>query len=307
MKKNNKIFILLGPTASGKSEVTYRLLQKNKNMQIINCDSKQIYEQIPIITAQPEHAEIEEYDYKLYGYFSPYAHYNVENWLKDAKREIKIALENDKIPFLIGGTGFYINCLMNKMSTLPKISDEIRKEQMDLLENIGAQNYFDELSYMDKRIIGKINPNDKYRLHKAGCVFAQSGKSIFDFYEQSAISKNDEYEYDVNVLLPERELLYSNIEKRFYAMIDMGVLDEVKKVIDIPSSLPSYKSHGLPELIDFLNKKCSLDDAIQKAIQNTRNYAKRQRTWFRHQLDDCAFYSDKDSCVEMMTAKLLFC
>lgn len=298
MKKNRKILILLGPTASGKSDVALQVIKKFTNLQIINCDSKQIYKEIPIITAQPEREEIEEYGYKLYGHQSVYFHYNVASWLRDAEKEIENAFQNDKIPFFVGGTGFYIHGLMNEMSNLPEISEEIRERNFALLGDLGLEGYYEYLISRDKKIIGRINKNDKYRLHRAACVFDESGKSIFDFYEESKIRRKNDYEYFINVLLPDREILYSNIEKRFHIMLNNGLLGEVKEVVNIPRHLPSYKSHGLPELIDYLNGKRELDDAINIAIKNTRNYAKRQTTWFRHQLDDANFFDNKESCIE---------
>jgi tRNA dimethylallyltransferase len=298
MQKSKKIFILLGPTASGKSEIVYKLIQTFPNLQIINCDSKQIYREIPKITAQPDQNEILKYNYKLYGYRSIYENYNVSQWLEDANNEISSAFLNHKIPFLIGGTGFYINGLLNKMSDLPKISEEIKLKHLEMIERLGIEKYYQYIIQKDPLIIGKIHPNDKYRLHRAGCIFDQSGKSIFNFYQEYKIQRKSDYDYKINILLPEKEILYKNIEKRFHEMINNNLLNEVSQIIDIPQHLPSYKSHGLPELIDYINKKQTLDNAIEIAIKNTKNYAKRQSTWFRNQLKNENFFYDKNSCLK---------
>ena len=297
MKKNEKIFILLGPTASGKSDVAYKLIQRFTNLQIINCDSKQVYKEIPKITAQPHLDEILQYNYKLYGHRSVYENYNISQWLENANDEIEKAFFSGKTPLLVGGTGFYINGLMNKMSDLPQISEKIKKFHSELIEKIGIEKYYEYVSQKDSKIIGKIHPNDKYRLHRAGCVFDESGRSILDFYEENKIQKKDNRDYQIYVVLPEKDILYQNIEQRFHSMMQSGILDEISQVMSIPKHLPSYKSHGLPELIDYINGEKTLNEAIEIAIQNTRNYAKRQKTWFKNQIRDGFFFHDKDSCL----------
>lgn len=304
MKKSKKILIFLGPTASGKSEIVYKLIQKFTNLQIINCDSKQIYREIPKITAQPNKNEILQYNYKLYGHRSVYEDYNISRWLEEANCEILSAFSNNKIPFLTGGTGFYINGLMNKMSELPTISEETKNQHLDLIKKLGIKEYYQYILQKDPKIINKINPNDQYRLHRAGCVFDESGKSILDFYEKSKIEKKSNHEYQIYILLPEKEILYKNIEKRFHLMIENGLLDEISKNLNIPKTLPSYKSHGLPELIDYFNGKKTLDESIEIAIKNTKNYAKRQRTWFKNQLKNENFFYDKELCFEKISSHI---
>jgi tRNA dimethylallyltransferase len=304
MKKSKKILIFLGPTASGKSEIAYKLIQIFTNLQIINCDSKQVYKEIPKITAQPDQSEISQYNYKLYGHRSAYENYNISQWLEDANHEIESAFLNNKIPFLIGGTGFYIHGLLNKMSDLPAISEAIKLKHFDLIKKLGIEQYYKYILDKDPKIFRKINPNDKYRLHRAGCVFDESGKSIVDFYEESKITKKSDYDPQICILLQEKEILYKNIEKRFHIMIDEGLLDEVSKNLDIPRHLPSYKSHGLPELIDYSHGENNLNEAIEIAIKNTRNYAKRQSTWFRNQLKNENFFYDKNSCFKGISSLL---
>ena len=305
MQKSKKILILLGPTASGKSDIIYKLIQKFPNLQIINCDSKQVYKEIPKITAQPNQDEISQYNYKLFGHRSAYENYNISQWLEDANNEISSAFSNNKIPFLVGGTGFYVNGLINKMSDLPMISEEIKNHHSDLLIKLGIYKYYQYILQKDPSILGKIHPNDKYRLQRAGCVFEESGRSIFDFYEENKIERRSEYAHQIYVLLPEKNILYQNIEKRFYEMIKNNLLKEVSQVFDIPKHLPSYKSHGLPELIEYLNGEKTLENAIEIAIKNTRNYAKRQETWFRNQLKDENFFYDQDSCFQGIFSYLL--
>ena len=302
MINENNIYILLGPTASGKSGIARKLLEKNDNIRLINCDSKQVYKEIPIITAQPDLEEIEKYNHKLYGYHSIHEHYNIATWLNDTSNEIKNAISQNKIPLLIGGTGMYIKALTEGISEIPPISDEIKDFVDSKIENFGREEFYIYLSNLDPKIINRINQNDIYRLTKAGQVFLQTKKSIFDFYDNK-IKVLNEYNFVISVLLPDRDELYRNISIRFDDMIQNNVLTEVYKIFEdkIDKTLPSYKAHGLPELLEYFAGNIDLQDAIDQAKQNTRNYAKRQFTWFKHQISNGHFFDNKDDLENFLS------
>ena len=293
MIKKSKVLILLGPTASGKSSVAKQLVEKNNLLQIINCDSKQIYSEIPIVTAQPSVSEIDEYNYKLYGNVSVYQNYSVTNWTDDAVREIRKSINENKIPFLVGGTGFYIKGLIEGLSEIPSTTEDIKNKVRMMIESDGIQELYKILSSLDQRIVGKIQPSDSYRVTKAASVFFQTGRSIFDFYGEKSSKLND-CEFIVSVIIPEREEIYTNINSRFDKMIVDGVIEEVKRVQLLDENLPAYKAHGLPELLRYLGGRITLENAIEIAKQNTRNYAKRQITWFKHQLKDAKVFKEAD-------------
>jgi tRNA dimethylallyltransferase len=283
-----KVYILLGPTASGKSSAVTSVVSQFPNiLQVINCDSKQVYKEIPIITAQPHHDEITKYSYKLYGYRSILDHYDVTNWLSDAKVVIEEAFEDSKIPLLVGGTGFYINALINGLSSIPPISDNVKTQVFELIESYGS-DFYEYFSKLDNKIIGKIEKNDSYRLTKAAQIFFETNQSIFDFHQQKTKLFED-VEFVTTVLLPQRDLIYANISKRFDNMIQNGVLVEAYKLYadgKFDKNNPSFKAHGFPEIIDYYETKIELQDAIELAKKNTRHYAKRQTTWFKHQIEE---------------------
>jgi len=184
MKIKDKIYILLGPTASGKSGIATRLSENFPDLSIINCDSKQIYKEIPILSAQPKEEEILRYSYQLYNHVSIYSHYNIAYWLDDAINCVKKAQNNSKKMLFVGGTGFYAKALMEGLSEIPDIQDDIKQFVDDYIENFGRNQFYEYLSSLDEKVIGKIDQNDIYRLTKAGYVFFQTKKSIFDFYEK---------------------------------------------------------------------------------------------------------------------------
>lgn len=293
----SKIIILLGPTASGKSQIGLELISKNSNLKIINCDSKQIYKEIPIITAQPPLNEIKSYEYSLYGYKSIYDHFDVTNWIDDAYWEINNAINLNKIPFLIGGTGFYVKSLLNGIDLRQEYQDNL---EIDIKEN--KYEIYEKLCKFDQRH-QKINLNDSYRLSKAFLYFNKTGISIFDSYtnkdEGWLINKKiSNPNYKIFVFLPDREKIYESIEKRFEIMIKEGVVNEISSLKDFKKNNSFFKAHGVPEIIDFLNKKISFHGMSEKIKQNTRNYAKRQFTFFKNQFKKNKFiFSSKDDLM----------
>ncbi|MFT4327094.1 MAG: tRNA (adenosine(37)-N6)-dimethylallyltransferase MiaA [Wolbachia pipientis] len=288
MKDN--IVIITGITASGKSELCDNLIKKHKNISIINCDSKQVYKEIPVITAQPPKQK--EF-YRLYGYVSARENYSVGLWLEDLKREVNNALKNSRIPIITGGSGLYISSLIKGLSSIPQISQEVRENVNELRKNLSKEEFYKLVLSKDPRIQGKIFINDSHRLSRALEVITETGKSIFVWQEnrQPPLFNN----FKVYTILPERENVYQKIDSRFIKMIENGAINEVKDLLSMNLSphLPAMKAHGVPEIIRYLKGEITLDEAIQIAQTNTRHYAKRQYTWFKNQFPnsqviDCA-------------------
>lgn len=286
----NNIVIITGITTSGKSELCDNLIERYGNISIINCDSKQVYEEIPIITAQPLKQEV---FYKLYGYVSAKENYSVGLWLEDLKKEVNNALENSQIPVITGGSGLYISSLIKGLSSMPQISQEVRKNVSELRKNLSKEEFYKLVLSKDLRIQGKIFINDSHRLSRVLEVITETGKSIFVWQEnrQPPLFNN----FKIYTILPEREDVYRKINFRFITMIENGAIDEVKKLLsmNLSPNLPAMKAHGVPEIIKYLKGEITLDEAIQIAQTNTRHYAKRQYTWFKNQFPsskviDCA-------------------
>ncbi|MFP3017134.1 MULTISPECIES: tRNA (adenosine(37)-N6)-dimethylallyltransferase MiaA [unclassified Wolbachia] len=286
----NNIVIITGITASGKSELCDNLIEKYGNISIINCDSKQVYKEIPIITAQP--LKQEEF-YKLYGYVSAKENYSVGLWLEDLEKEVNHALENAQIPIITGGSGLYISSLIKGLSSMPQISQKVRKNVSELRKNLSKEEFYKLVLSKDPRIQGKVFMNDSHRLSRALEVITETGKSIFVWQKnrQPPLFNN----FKIYTILPKREDVYQKINSRFIKMIENGAIDEVKKLLNmnLAPHLPAMKAHGVPEIIKYLKGEITLDEAIQIAQTNTRHYAKRQYTWFKNQFPsskviDCA-------------------
>ncbi|WP_168463832.1 tRNA (adenosine(37)-N6)-dimethylallyltransferase MiaA [Wolbachia endosymbiont of Ctenocephalides felis wCfeT] len=276
----NNVVIITGITASGKSELCDKLTKKYSNIRIINCDSKQIYKEIPIITAQPPKQE--EF-YKLYGYVSAKENYSVGLWLEDLKKEVGNALENLQIPIITGGSGLYISSLVKGLSSMPQISQEVRKNVNELKKNSSREEFYALVLSKDPNIQGKIFMNDSHRLSRALEVITETKRSILKWQEEKdPPSFNNIKMYTI---LPKREEVYQKINSRFTTMIENGAIDEVKTLLsmNLAPHLPAMKAHGVPEIIKYLKGEITLNEAIQIAQINTRHYAKRQYTWFRNQ------------------------
>ncbi|MCA4774624.1 tRNA (adenosine(37)-N6)-dimethylallyltransferase MiaA [Wolbachia endosymbiont of Mansonella ozzardi] len=292
----DNLVIITGITASGKSELCDSLIEKYRNIDIINCDSKQVYREIPIITAQPPR---QEKFYKLYGYVSVRENYSVGLWLEDLKREVNNALENLRIPIITGGSGLYISSLIKGLSSIPQITQEVRQNISELRKNLSKEEFYKLALSKDSKIQGKIFMNDSHRLSRALEVITETGKSIFVWQEnrQPPLFNN----FKVYIILPERENVYRKINFRFIKMVENGAIDEVEKLLrmNLATHLPAMKAHGVPEIIKYLKGKLNLDEAIQIAQTNTRYYAKRQYTWFKNQFPNAEMIDCANQLIEL--------
>ncbi|WCR53508.1 MAG: tRNA dimethylallyltransferase [Wolbachia endosymbiont of Ctenocephalides orientis wCori] len=298
MKSN--VIIITGITASGKSELCDNLIKRYNNVDIINCDSKQIYKEIPIITAQPGK---QEKFHKLYGYVSAEESYSVGLWSKDLEKEVNNTLENLRVPLITGGSGLYISSLIKGLSAMPQISQEIRKNVNELNKNLSKEEFYQLVLNKDSKIQGKIFINDSHRLSRALEVVLETGKSIFVWQEENRHPPLFS-ELKMYTILPKREDIYKRINSRFVSMVENGVIDEVKKLfsMNLPPHLPAMKAHGVPEIIKYLNGEITLKEAIDVAQINTRHYAKRQYTWFKNQFP----HSKVIDCIEEFAELDLF-
>ena len=277
----NTIYVIAGPTATGKSDFSINLAEKVKGV-VINSDSMQVYKNLKILTARPSTKEMKNFDHYLYGYVDVKERYNVERWCKDAAEVIKTTSANNLTPILVGGTGLYINSLINGLIDIPPILEEIKIESEKILEQFGKDFLINQIKKVDPESFKEINPNDTLRLRRIWEVFESTGKTFSEW----KLNKNKKFikNFHVKILLflPDREKNYKIVDSRFMKMMHEGAIEEVKKLLDLDlhDSLPVMRAHGVPEIKKYLKNEISLEECISKGQQVTRNYVKRQHTWW---------------------------
>jgi len=281
------ILILAGPTASGKSALALDIAPKIDAV-IINADSKQVYRDIPLITAQPSAEEQQQVPHRLYGVVSAAEHITAPQWAMRAKENIDAVHVQGKIPLLVGGSGLYIQTLMQGLSPVPAIDPAIRDAARRRLSEIGNAAFHAELEALDVAMARRLHVGDTQRILRAYEVIQSTGKSLSVWQEESPIPYYAKESFLPLVYLPPRDENYRRANIRFETMMEQGVLNEVKTLDDLglDEALPAMKAHGVPELRAYIHGAMTRADAVAKAQQNTRNYIKRQHTWFNNQLPE---------------------
>jgi len=290
----NKIHIVYGPTASGKTSYSLELAQKSDSV-IINGDAMQIYREIPIITNQPTAEERGVIPHELFGLKSIVENSDMNKWLDMVLPLIKRVMAENKIPIIVGGTGMYLKALIKGISTIPEVPVEIKNEIRKRFKDVGINEFYNLLKVKDPLSAEKIKPGDSQRMMRALEVMEYTGVSIKQWNTQPHKTFFDEKDFEIHFLDRPREEIYKNIDERFENFIELGALEEAEKANEIfkgsglseleIESLPAYKAHGLRELISYIKGEISLETAIKHSQQVTRNYAKRQLTWWRGQMN----------------------
>ncbi len=292
----NSIVIISGPTASGKTDLALKIAAE-KDIAIINADSLQIYEGLPILSSQPSQKERNQVKHFLYSYLKPDKTSSVAIWLKLVKPIIEKLWSENKIPAIVGGSGMYISKLVDGISEIPEISEEIRASSRQLFDEIGQEAFKQKL--LD---LGEDEIIDKQRMIRAYEVLQQTGKSIFWWQQNPAIKLFPEAKFIHANLNPDREILYRNCNLRFFEMLKNGALEEVESLVKqgVEDDWQITKTLGFLEIRDFLEQKIPRVKMVEIATQKTRNYAKRQLTWFRHQLPEKQIFNSSDSALNFL-------
>lgn len=288
---SNKIILIFGPTASGKSEFAVNLAEKIGNAEIINADSMQIYKEIPIITNQPTKKEMGNIKHHLFSIKSITDHSDLNNWLALAKDKIDKLLSDNKTAILVGGTGMYLRILAEGISPIDEITAETKNFVQNKIDNTGWEELYHEslgLGLIDPKV---IKMGDRQRFIRALEVYYQTGRTIKEWQKEEKIKFYDKDLFKIYFINKDRQKIYEKINKRFENMVENGVLEEAKNALkifddfsgnkDVLSKMPAYKAHGLREVIGYIEGDSSRDEAIKEAQKVTRNYAKRQFTWWR--------------------------
>jgi tRNA dimethylallyltransferase len=280
-----EIVIVAGPTASGKSALALALAEEFRGT-IINADSQQVYRDLAVLSARPGAAEMARVPHRLYGVIDAAENCSVGRWLALAQAEIDVARAAGRLPILAGGTGLYLEALLNGLAPLPPIPAAAREEAKSLYAALGGAAFRERLAALDAAGAAKIAARDAQRLTRAYEVVRATGKPLSDWQAQQA--PNRAMRAAAIVLLPEREGLYRACDERVMVMMARGAEEEARRLLarDLGANLPAMKAVGVRELGAALSGQSSREAAIAAMQQATRRYAKRQYTWFRNRLQD---------------------
>lgn len=279
-----KIIVLAGPTAIGKTELSLSIAQ-NFGCEIVSMDSVQIYKYLEIGSAKPTLREREQVPHHLVDYVDPKEEYHVARYVDDAQTVISLLGEKGKVPLLVGGTGLYMKGLLEGLLAIPDIPESVRDDVRCQLREKGHDYLHGKLAQVDPLSAARIHKNDSQRLLRALEIYQATGMCWSEFLAQGKQQASQEKEkWDVIKigLGCERKILYERINKRTNLMIEQGLLDEVKKLLKMGYSgeLKALQTIGYRHMINFIEKKWNWQQTLELLARDTRRYAKRQLTWF---------------------------
>ena len=276
-----KVIVICGPTASGKTSLSIELA-KQINGEIVSCDSMQIYKDMTIGTAKPTKEEMDGIKHYLLDFVSPDQRYSVAEYKKDAENAIEKIISEGKVPIVVGGTGLYLEALIYNIEYQNIEEDmEYRNKLYEIEREQGLSKLYEMASKIDSKAMEKISPNDKKRICRVLEIYHLTGKTKTELEEESR--KNEpKYNYKLFGITMDREKLYERINLRVDIMINQGLIDEVKNLLEKYNNFPTaMQGLGYKEVVEYLNSLITKDEMIDKIKMETRRYAKRQLTWFR--------------------------
>ena len=281
MDLKSKIILIYGPTASGKSKFAIQLAKKI-NGEIINADSMQVYKELKIISARPSQKDYQNIKHHLYGFRDAKKNFSTGDWLKLINKKILDLRKREKISILVGGTGLYFKALTNGLVNIPNIPTKLRNRIRSLHKKIGSKNFFSKLVKLDPLVKNQIKSSDTQRCIRAYEVKLSTNKSIYNWYKNTQSNYKQKDFFKIYVDFPRNELL-NRINLRAHEMIKNGAVSEVKRFIKlkVPKEKTANKAIGIREVKEYLNKKIDIKEVIDKISIKTRQYAKRQSTWAR--------------------------
>jgi tRNA dimethylallyltransferase len=275
--------LIAGPTASGKSASALALAQEIGGV-VINADSMQVYREAPILTAQPGEADKARTPHLLYGHVSANAVYSAGSWRDDAVKALAQAQAMQRTPIFVGGTGLYFMALTDGLADVPPTPPEIRDAARALLDDIGVEALHAKLTDRDPLTASRLRPSDPQRVLRAFEVFEATGRPLAEWQNAPAEPILKDRKIAAFVLDPPRPELRARIARRFEAMLDQGGLEEARRLEGLDPALPAAKLLGLRPLQALAAGTLTREEALDAAITGTRQFAKRQMTWFRHRM-----------------------
>jgi len=283
------IKVIIGPTASGKSALAVDRALRDNGI-VINADAMQCYDALPILTAQPSVAECKNIPHRLYSVLDANARMSAADWVRMASVEIEAALAAGQTPYLVGGTGLYIKALMDGLSPIPDIPDDVRTRVRARLDDEGLESIYADLKARDIKMAGKLKAGDTQRILRAMEVLEATGQSLAAWQAMPTVKPPAHWQFHVIQMRPEREVLDAKIRARLRLMLDAGAMNEVRilaarieKGEVAPDALVTV-AHGFKNFSKVLQGTMALEDALEATAIEGRQYTKRQRTWLRHQI-----------------------
>jgi tRNA dimethylallyltransferase len=283
--KSAEAVLIAGPTASGKSAFAIDLALRCDGV-LINADSMQVYRDLQIVSARPSAEDEQRVPHFLFGHVDGAVNYSVGHWLEDVARLLPAIRKSRRLPIFVGGTGLYFKALTQGLSSIPRVPQAVRARLRAETEALSPGLLHERLAACDPVMAAKLRPSDPQRLLRALEVFMATGQSLATFQHQKSPPLLDAGTCEALFLAPDREQLRMRIEARFTAMLEQGALEEVRQLAarGLDASLPVVRAHGVPHLMRHLSGEIGLEEAARQAIAETRQYARRQFTFARHQL-----------------------
>ncbi len=284
MDLKSKIILIAGPTASGKSKFAIQLAKKI-NGEIINADSMQVYKELKILTARPKKIDEKKVKHHLYGIQSVKKDFSTGTWLRHAKKKIKEIRKRNKIPILVGGTGLYFKSLIDGLVKIPNIPKKFRNKIRCLQNKFGQKNFYNKLLKLDPKIINYVKSNDVQRSIRAYEIKKYTKLSILDWFKKTKkVFHQDEF-FKIYIDFPRQKLL-TRIRKRIDRMFKEKIINEVISFnkLNVKNDKSANKVIGIQEINSYIKGINTMEDTKEKILIKTRQYAKRQMTWARGQM-----------------------
>lgn len=274
------IALIAGPTASGKTALALQLARQ-RAVTIINADSAQVYSALPVLSAQPNAGEMASAPHRLFGYLDGSTACSAARWAADARAEIDVAHSSGRLPVLVGGTGLYLRTLIEGIAPIPEVDPELRAR----IRAMDIDAAYAALQAGDPGVAVTLGPRDGARIMRALEVIEGTGRSIADWRRERTGGLGSDVTLHPLLLLPPRDWLYARCDARFVAMMEQGAIDEVRALLQrpLPADAPVLRAIGVPEIAALLSGEIDAAQCIALGQTATRQYAKRQYTWFRNQ------------------------
>lgn len=279
-----KAILIAGPTASGKSALALRIAQQCGGY-IINSDSMQVYDVLDQLTARPQPDDLTVVPHYLYGHVSPLEHYSTGHWLAEVETVLSKPELQGRVAVFTGGTGLYFKALLGGLSDMPPVKEEVRDYWRNRLLEEAAPRLYEELCKRDPEMAQRLKAGDSQRIVRALEVIDSTGRSLLTWQNSKGRALIDPQNAEKLVLMPDRPWLRQRIAQRFELMMQGNAVQEVQALLALQpdAALPVMKAIGVREIDGWLKGEKTRDEAVELAIIATRQYAKRQMTWFRNQ------------------------